>query len=133
MNHLQATLAPSILNGWEARYSDVSAGEREMRDLPCKLDREPLIIPLDVVRSHGFEIIARRPIRVTVQREDDGVIAESATLGVYAGGMNAGEALTEFRAQVVELFRHYSALTDADMTGDGVRLRRLFVENFEAR
>ncbi len=90
-------------------------------------------VPLVRVEVNGRCLAAARPVRVRIESTDDGAVAESDALQIYAFGDSRASALEEFRAQLFETWAHYRAIGEDDVVGDAARLRRKFISNFTLR
>lgn len=124
----EAVLALSSAESWAETQPELSASEVISLD-SYTAPRESWI-PLAYVEIDGRRLTAERPVRVRIESTDDGALAESDALQIYAFGASRALALQEFRAQLFESWTHYHAIGDDDVIGDAARLRRKFINNF---
>jgi len=127
----EAVLALSSAESWAETEPELSAGA-VIRDSRYTAPRESWV-PLVYVEINGRYLTAERPVRVRIESTDDGAVAESDALQIYAFGISRASALEEFRAQLFETWTHYHAISDDDVVGDAARLRRKFINNFTLR
>lgn len=78
----------------------------------------------------GEILRATLPIRVAIERADDGYVAENKRLDIFAFGDDPSGALSEFRSQLFSLYEHYTALSEDEVMGEAAEMRLLFLNKF---
>jgi len=87
--------------------------------------------PLWIQGGKARNLKSARPIQVVIFSENGWIFAENDSLGVAGTGRKLSEALDDLTDSILHLHRHYKALAFDQVTGDGVRLKKLFDELFE--
>lgn len=87
---------------------------------------KPSTFPL--FRLHVFHRTYRpaKPILVHLSREDGWFFAENETLGLVGTATSAEAAILDLERHIVHFWNTYRGLSDAKVTGDAVRLKRLY-------
>lgn len=80
--------------------------------------------------SGADRVLSSKPVQITIREEDGLYFAECERLHVYADGLSRDEAIDCLHEQVVLFFKRYSGLSENDVIGSAVGLRKLYVENF---
>jgi hypothetical protein len=118
----------TLRDHWKPRAADVSA------DYAVSLrtyDASPVIlIPISSAERDGERLVSKKPVAVTLTSSMDGTSAENDSLKIFAFGEDPEEALADFRSQLIELYEHYSKLSDDEVMGEAQVLRKRFNENF---
>lgn len=124
----EAVLALSSAGSWEEPEPDLSGGA-VIGDSRYAAPRVSWV-PLAYVDIDDRRLTAARPVRVRIESTEDGALAESDALQIFAFGDSRASALEEFRAQLFETWIHYRAIGDDDVVGEAARLRGKFIKNF---
>lgn len=70
-----------------------------------------------------FEIY---PIKVRIYSEDNLFFAENETLVIIGTGSSAPEAMNDFCSHIIHFYHYYKKLSWDKVTGDAVRLKKLY-------
>ena len=65
-------------------------------------------------------------INIKITKESSLILAEDDNLRIYVTGATVEEALQEFCMILSEMKEHYAELGDDEVTGDAVRLKKLY-------
>ena len=69
---------------------------------------------------------AAKPVRVRIYSEGDYWFVESESLAIAGTGSSREEAINDFSSQIIHFHTYYKKLAPNKVTGDAVRLKRLF-------
>ena len=72
-----------------------------------------------------------KPIQIAISSENGWFFAENDSLCVSGAGHTLRETLEDLADSILHLFRHYQALSPEQVTGDAIRLKRIFDTLFE--
>lgn len=77
-------------------------------------------------------LVCRRPVEVEISSDpESGVLVSCDRLHVYASGASYQEAVESLHEQVVHFYDEYTSLSEDDVIGQAVEIRRLYCEHFE--
>ena len=97
-------------------------GNELFRLLPAR----KLMTPLWSVEIPGKRFRTLKPIAIRVYFEDGLYFAENDTLILYGTGISPEEAITDLGLHIFHFFQYYRDLEWFQVTGDAVRLKRLY-------
>lgn len=97
-------------------------GEDLLRSLPSRQH----MTPLWSVGTHGKRFKTVKPLSVRVYFEEGLFFAENETLFLYGTGMSPEEATEDLGSHVIHFYQYYKALDWSQVTGDAIRLKRLY-------
>lgn len=89
------------------------------------------VIPIWSFRADDMALRARKAIAVRIRNEGSYFFAGNETLAIEGTGLSASEAIDDFGFHVTHFYQYYQTLTDEQISGDAVRLKRLFSELFD--
>jgi len=95
-------------------------------DLFQSLPQRKLVTPLWSVGIPGKRFRTARPIAIRVYFEDGLYFAENDTLLLYGTGASPEEAITDLGFHIIHFYQYYCKLDWSQVTGDAVRLKRLY-------
>jgi len=94
--------------------------------------RSPVVkLPVWVFSSEGKAIKAKKPVSLKVFRGETLFFVENETLEIYATGESLEEAMRVFNDHLIYFYTHYKDLGWEHVTGNAVRLKKLYQKNFE--
>lgn len=73
------------------------------------------------------------PIKVHIYSDDSLFFAENETLVIIGTGSSAIEAMDDFCSHVIHFYHYYKKLSWNKVTGDAVRLKKLYETLFVER
>ena len=88
------------------------------------------VIPIWFFRADDRALRARKAIAVRIRNEGIYFFAGNETLAIEGTGLSASEAIDDFGFHVTHFYQYYQTLTDEQVSGEAVRLKRLFSELF---
>lgn len=113
-----------------ARFSSQGPARVQTADLdPVELFErltKPSKFPLFCL--HVFQRTYRpvKPILVQLSRDGDWFFAENETLAIVGTGASAEAAILDLEQHIVHFWRTYRELPDDRVTGEAIRLKKLF-------
>jgi len=87
-------------------------------------------IPLWFIISGSKKLIAERPIKANIYKEEDCFTVENEPLDIYAVGFTLNEAIENFMDHVVEFWEHYKALPDNKAGKFAKNLKNKYLTSF---
>jgi hypothetical protein len=114
--------------GW-TRNRFLSPIGTDVDHLPKVKDR----IPLTEFIADGHHLIPKRPVEVTLVRDEDCYLAQSERFNVFAAGETREEAIQDFTQQVVYFYLHYRERPAESLIGLALRLKPLYASSFDER
>jgi len=96
--------------------------EELFRSLPSR----KFMTPLWSVGIPGKRFRTVKPIAIRVYFDDGLYFAENDTLLLYGTGMSPEEAITDLGLHIIHFYQYYRNLNWSQVTGDAVRLKRLY-------
>ncbi len=85
----------------------------------------PQTLPLFEFRVGNQLRALRRPIKLQVGFEGDTFFVENESLALFGHGATLEEAVTNFLHDLEHLWSRYRALSDDELTGHGLELKKL--------
>jgi len=67
-----------------------------------------------------------KPIKLKIYIEDNHYFVENETLVIIGIGASKGDAIDDFKRQVIHFYKYYKNLSWDRVTGDAERLKRLY-------
>lgn len=111
------------------RHSEVrvdTAREIAGEDLLRLLSSRQLAAPLWSVGTLGKRFRTAKPLSVRVYFDDGLFFAENDTLFLYGSGVSPDEAIEDLGLHIIHFYQYYKALDWSQVTGDAIRLKRLY-------
>ena len=87
---------------------------------------KPFKFPLFQLTIFGRTFLPSKPIGINVTRDGAWFFAENESLNVVGTGGSIEEALLDVEHHIVHFWQYYRSLQDSQVTGDAVRLKKLF-------
>ncbi len=109
----------SVSMPWTS-YGDIN------QDVFSRFLRIPNTAPIMAVNFGVKSFRVRQPIKVCIYRDGEFYFAENETLVLYGVGKSVMEAIEDFRQHVVHFWTYYNNLTWKQVSGDAVRLKRIY-------
>ncbi len=107
-------------------FSDSTAQER----MPDKEFRDKVvhsqITPLWAIGTKTKKHKVSKPIKLHIYSEDNLFFAENETLVIIGTGNSVTEAIDDFCRHVIHFYKYYKKLPVDKVTGDAVRLKKLY-------
>jgi hypothetical protein len=125
---MNAVVADLTFQRWQPSAEDASAEPAlQVRGYSAA---DVVLVPVECAERAGEILRASLPIRVAIERADDGYVAENKRLDIFAFGDDPSGALSEFRSQLFSLYEHYTALSEDEVMGEAAEMRLLFLNKF---
>jgi len=86
----------------------------------------PFKFPLFQIKVSGRIFILSKPIGVHVTQDAPWFFAENEALNVMGTGRSLEEAVLDLEHHILHFWQYYQSLQDSQVTGEAVRLKRLF-------
>lgn len=87
---------------------------------------KPFKLPLFQLVVSGRTFFPSKPIGVQVTQEGPWFFAANEALNVVGTGQSLEESVLDLEHHIVHFWEYYGSLQDSQVTGDAVRLKRLF-------
>jgi hypothetical protein len=87
---------------------------------------KPFKFPLFQLTISGRTFLPSKPIGINVTQDGAWFFAENETLNVVGTGGSLEEAVLDIEHHIVHFWQYYRSLQDSQVTGDAVRLKKLF-------
>ncbi len=119
--------ANEILEDFSARFSSMpeSSTYIEKKTEPESVWK-PFKFPLFQIRVSGRIYSSLTPIGVQVTQDGSWYFAENEALNVIGTGRSLDDAVLDLEHHILHFWQYYRSLQDAEVTGDAIRLKRLF-------
>lgn len=111
------------------RHSEVkvdTAKEIVAEELLRSLSSQKLIAPLWSVGIPGKKFRTVKPIAVRIYFDEGLFFAENDALFLYGTGMSPEEAIKDLGAHIIHFYEYYRKLDWSQVTGDAIRLKRVY-------
>lgn len=82
--------------------------------------------PLWTIVTPNKKYELSKPIKVRIYTEDDLFLAENETLIIVGTGNSIAAAMDDFRRHVIHFYHYYKKLSWKEVTGDAVRLKKIY-------
>lgn len=86
----------------------------------------PFKFPLFRLTISGRTFFPSKPIGVHVAQDGSWFFAENEALNVIGTGRSLEEAVLDLEHHIVHFWQYYRSLQDSQVTGDAVRLKKIF-------
>ncbi len=86
----------------------------------------PFKFPLFHLTISGRTLFPSKPIGVHVTQDGSWFFAGNEALNVIGTGRSIEEAVLDLEQHIVHFWEYYESLQDSQVTGDAVRLKKLF-------
>lgn len=83
-------------------------------------------VPMWTFHSKTKTYKAAKPVRVRIYSEGDFWFVENESLAIAGTGSSREEAIDDFSRQIIHFHDYYKKLPPNKVTGDAVRLKKLF-------
>lgn len=113
---------------FQRRQSEEEETGEFVRQFPNALSNHSA--PFWVIQTEEGVLRAIKPIGVNVRRDGDFYFAENETLSIFGTGLSANEAVTDFFRHIIHFYTYYKNLTDDQVTGEAIQLKRRFASLF---
>lgn len=110
----------SILPGTD--YIDIN------QELERVVKQTPHFMPIMGVKSGIKSYRTKQPIRVHVAKDGEQYFAENDNLLLFGAGSTVMEAIDDFIQHVMHFWQYYNELTYEQVTGDAIRLKKIYEE-----
>jgi hypothetical protein len=90
------------------------------------LNSRQLITPLWSVGTHKKRLRTNKPLAVRIYPDDGLFFAENETLRLFGTGMSPEEAIEDLGLHIIHFYQHYKKLDWSQVTGDAIRLKKLY-------
>ena len=87
---------------------------------------KPFKFPLFQLTISGRTFLPLKPIGINVTQDGAWFFAENEALNVVGTGGSLEKAVLDLEHHIVHFWQYYRSLQDSQVTGDAVRLKRLF-------
>lgn len=87
---------------------------------------KPFKFPLFQLAISGRTFLPSKPIGINVTQDGAWFFAENEALKVVGTGGSLEEAVLDLEHHIVHFWEYYRSLQDSQVTGDAVRLKKLF-------
>jgi hypothetical protein len=87
---------------------------------------KPFKFPLFQLTISGRTLVPSKPIGINVTQDGAWFFAENEALKVVGTGGSLEEAVLDVEHHIVHFWQYYRSLQDSQVTGDAVRLKKLF-------
>jgi hypothetical protein len=111
------------------RHSEVKVDtgkEIVAEELFGSLPSQKLIAPLWSVGIPGKKFRTVKPIAARIYFDEGLFFAENDTLLLYGTGMSPEEAIKDLGAHIIHFYEYYRKLDWSQVTGDAIRLKRVY-------
>jgi len=96
--------------------------EEILRSLPSRR----LVTPLWSVGTPDKRYKLVKPLSVHIYFDDGLFFAENETLFLYGAGMSPEEAIEDLGFHIIHFYQYYKNLDWSQVTGDAIRLKKLY-------
>jgi hypothetical protein len=87
---------------------------------------KPFKFPLFQLTISGRTYLPSKPIGTNVTQDGAWFFAENEALNVVGTGGSLEEAVLDLEHHIVHFWQYYRSLQDSEVTGDAIRLKKLF-------
>ena len=111
------------------RHSELrvdTAKEIVAEDLLQSLPSRQHVAPLWSVGTHEKRFRTIKPLSVRIYFDDGLFFAENETLLLYGTGTSPEEAIEDLGLHVIHFYQYYKNLSLSQVTGDAIRLKKLY-------
>lgn len=106
--------------------SQFPAGTAQERMPGKEFTGHNLIAPLWTIPVRKKHYRSAKPIKVYIHVEDDIFFAENETLVVVGTGKSPAEAIADLSNHIIHFYHYYRNLPFDKITGDAIRLKRVY-------
>lgn len=92
----------------------------------AELPLKPFKFPLFQLTIPGRTFLPSKPIGINVTQDGVWFFAENEALNVIGTGGSLEEAVLDVQQHIVHFWEYYGSLQDSQVTGDAVRLKKIF-------
>lgn len=100
-------------------------------DVESSLSYRSAGIPVWQFQAHGKILCTKRPVVVSIRKEEDLYYAENENLRIFVAGKSPDEAADAFAEQLIHFYDHYKSLSPSSVTGKAQKLKQLYHKFFE--
>jgi hypothetical protein len=85
-------------------------------------------IPIFDMGTTAEKVRLRKPVAVRVSIEEGSIFVENETLRLFGSGRNLAEAISEFRSDLLSIWRYYTSLSDDQLIGHALELKATLLQ-----